>query len=206
MIHRTSHKGFTVVELMLALSFIAFILLFTVFATVQVMRNYSKGITIKEINQTARDMADDMTRVIRSANSQSVNLSTLNQGRACLGGVSYVWNTKGGNSNLYTDGSPVNVARVGDPAGAMCQTPLPAVNKNNSSAILSDRIWVQSIAFTQSADNNLMSITIRLSTSGDNAPTYNDPFQGLICSGDSSGQFCAVANFSTTVATRNGGQ
>lgn len=206
MIHHTKKEGFTIVELMLALSFIAFILLFTVFATVQVMRNYSKGIAIKEINQTARDMTDDMIRVIRSANSQTVNLSKLNAGRACLGGVSYVWNTQGGNANLYTDGTAVTVARVGDPAGAMCQASPPAVNKNNSTAVLSDRIWVQNISFTQSADKNLMTVSVRLSTSGQNAPTFNDPAQGLICSGDAAGQYCSVTTFSTTVATRNGGQ
>lgn len=197
---------------MFALSFIAFLLIFTLFATVQIMRSYSKGITIKDINQTARAIVEDMSRVARTTNGQSINLSAINQGRLCFGGVSYVWNVRGGNANTYNDNSLISMARVNDAAGALCAVTNPGppqqplIDKASATSILSDRIWVQSVGASVNADKSIVSLSIRLSTSGDSQPTYNDPVLGFICSGDLNGQYCAVATFSTTVTTRNGGQ
>lgn len=208
----TRSSGFTLIELMFALSFVAFLLIFTVFATVQIMRSYGKGVTIKEINQAARGVVEDMSRVARATNGQSINVSAVNQGRLCFGGVSYIWNTQGGNNNVYDDNSAVSLARVDDPAGALCNITdpgppqLPLITRANATPILSGRIWVQNVTATLNSDKSIVTFSIKLSTSGDNQPTYNDPQLGLICSGDQNGQYCAVATFSTTVTTRNGGQ
>lgn len=202
--------GFTIIELMLALSFVGFILIFTVFATIQVMRSYSKGIAVKEINQSARSMVEDISRVARSSNGTSI-IFLPDQNRLCFGGVSYVWNTQGAANNKYDNNTSVTMARVGDSSGAMCNisgTPddiLPHVAKNTATSILSDRIWVQNINLQQSSDRGLATITVRLSTSGDNRPTYNDPVNGLTCAGDTNGQYCAVSVFSTSVVTRKSG-
>jgi hypothetical protein len=203
--------GFTVVELLLALSFVGFILIFIVFATVQVMRSYSKGIAIKEINQSARSILEDISRVARTADGARI-IFLPGQSRMCFGGVSYVWNTQGGTNNKNDDNTPVTIARVSDSSSAMCSisgTPddiLPRVAKSASTSILSDRIWAQNIDLQQSADKNLATITVRLSTTDSNRPTYSDPTRGLICSGDSNGQYCAVSIFSTSVVTRKSGQ
>ena len=97
MTHRANKQGFTLVELMLAIAFIGFIILFTVLAVMQVMRTYNKGITLKEINQTARVTVEDMGRVIRS--SSTIDNSGEADGRLCTGGVSYVWNIQGSSVN-----------------------------------------------------------------------------------------------------------
>lgn len=201
---RPAQSGFTLVELTISLSFVAFILLFVVFAMVQVMRNYSKGITLKEINQSARTIVEDMSRSARATKASAINVSQLANGRLCLGSVSYVWNVQGGTSNKYLNGSPVTFARATDPSGALCGAGSPPVDPSVSTAILSNLVWVQSVGMTLSTDQALATITLKLSTSGSNAPTVNDPVLGLICSGNINGHYCAVANFSTTVTVRNG--
>src|SRR5690349_16391653 len=108
---RTKSAGFTLVELTLAIAFIGFLVLFTVIATLQVLRTYNKGLAVKEINQTARTIVEELSRSVRSATPTSINTApndaTPSQNRMCIGGVSYVWNTAGGNLNKFTStGNP----------------------------------------------------------------------------------------------------
>lgn len=50
------NEGFTLIELMLAMAFISFLLLFMVAAILQVTRLYVKGSAIRQINQTGRQL------------------------------------------------------------------------------------------------------------------------------------------------------
>lgn len=197
--------GFTLVELLLAMAFVGFVLLFIVFAMFQVMGNYNKGIAIKNINQTARSIAEEMSRFVRSTNAEAINVNEVSRGRLCLGGVSYVWNVTSSTTNRYTSGSPVTMVRVEDPAGTLCLPaggPYPNIDPARATTLVSGQIWVQNVQMTISSNQKLADLTIQLSTSGTNAPTG----PGGTCEGGRTGEFCAVASFSTTVSTRNGGQ
>ncbi|HWZ65542.1 MAG TPA: hypothetical protein VNX65_01955 [Patescibacteria group bacterium] len=205
--------GFTIVELMFALTFIGFIMLFTVSATVQIMRVYSKGVALKEINQSARNILEDISRVARNSDGSAITFLPA-QNRICFGSVSYVWNTQANTINKYDDNTPVTMARAGDSSNSLCtitnpgvpNDPQPHVTKSSSTAILSNNVWVQNINLVQSADKNLVTISVRLSTTGSNQPTDNDPALGMVCSGDINGRYCAVSTFSTSVEIRKGGQ
>src|SRR5688500_9408954 len=112
---KKEQTGFTLVELMLALAFITFILVFAITTIIQVMRTYNKGLAVKDINQTARSSIEDMSRYIRTTTPSKIKVvsqSSGNAGRACLGGVSYAWNKQNQSVNQYTDGSRVVFARV----------------------------------------------------------------------------------------------
>lgn len=90
--NRTS-KGFTLVELMLAMAFIAILLLAVVGVVIQVGSIYSKGTTMKSVNQASRAVVADMRRTI--AESAPFVLSTslkADAGRFCTGTYTYVWN------------------------------------------------------------------------------------------------------------------
>ncbi|HEU5187667.1 MAG TPA: prepilin-type N-terminal cleavage/methylation domain-containing protein [Candidatus Saccharimonadales bacterium] len=218
MIHRAkNHQGFTLVELMLALAFVGFIILFIVFAVMQVMRTYNKGVTIKEINQTARATVEDMARTTRT--SSTIVTSALADSRVCFGSISYVWNPQGGSANKYdsTGNPPVTFVRVEDPGGAMCVkvgASYPNVPSAKAASLLTDRVWVQMMDLSVNTPNKLTTITIQLSTPEDiTNPTLEDPFPAtppnptdsttwVRCKGGTGGEFCAVATFSTTVALR----
>lgn len=217
MIRRAKQQGFTLIELMLALAFVGFIILFVVLAITQVMRTYNKGLTVKEINQTARTTLEDMTRITRS--SSSVTTSSVIDGRACFGSVSYVWNLQGGNANKFDSaGNPaVTLVRVNDAGGAMCvktSGAYPNVPSAQATTLLSNRAWVQMLDVSVNSANNLVTITLQLSTPDDVAsPTLEDPVPAspsnpsdsttwIRCKGTPGAEFCAVATFSTTVALR----
>lgn len=198
-------EGFTLVELTLSTAFIGFILIFILATIVQVMSNYNKGLAIKQINQSARTVVEEFSRLASGTKGSTINTAYISNGRVCLGGVSYAWNIKGGNANKYTDGSTFAMVRVNDNAGALCSASLPSITKANATDVLSDQIWVQSLSVALSSDQQLVDIAISLSTSAPNQPTGTDPILGTICQGDRDSQFCAIATFKTTVNTSDGG-
>lgn len=205
--HRHStQSGFTLIELILATSFIAFILIFMLTTMINVMSNYNKGLAVKQINQTARTVTDEMGRLIQNTNTSGMNTSRIANGRVCLGGVSYVWNVRNTTTNQFTTtGEPLRFVRVNDPGGSLCGATLPNVNRANASEMLSSQIWVQQLNVVVSSNQKLVDITIGLSTAAPNQPTGTDAVLGTICDGGKDSQYCAISTFRTTVATKNGG-
>jgi len=203
--HRIKEQGFTLVELTLSTAFIAFILIFMLAAMTQTMANYNKGLAVKQINQTARTVVEEMSQLVQGTTAATINTAYIPNGRVCMGGVSYVWNIKGASTNKYTDGTTFGMVRVNDAAGSLCAAGLPAVNKANASDILSSQIWVQSVGVTVSPNQALVDLSLSLSTASPNQPTGTDAQLGTICTGGKDSQYCAVATFNTTVNT-NGGQ
>lgn len=223
MIRRANNhqSGFTLIELLLALAFIGFVLIFATTTIIQILRTYNQGLAVKEINQTGRATLEDMSRILRgTATNAVVSLATTapnvtgptaNRGRVCMAGTSYVWNFTSSNTNRYTDGSRVNFARVNDPGSALCMGPTyPSVNKAQATELLSSNVWVQQLTVVPSVNQSFYDIFIQMSTVDDPASpalTTNwaaAPEQRVVCKGGSLGQFCAVANFSTSVNARGG--
>jgi len=205
MTHRAKHQqGFTLVELMMALAFTAFILIFATTAVIQVMQTYNKGLAVKQINQAGRTTLEEMSRQLRTADPDAVSIVDT-QRRACFGTVSYVWNlwNTAINVNKYGDDSPITLARVDDPGKAMCSQVsgvYPNVPKAQATDILQSNVWVMSITLTDpSVDAPLMDLAINLAVAND--PAING---GKCTQGGTQGQFCATSNFSTTVMTGGG--
>lgn len=207
MIHRaTNQRGFTLIELMIALAFVAFILIFATTAVIQVMQTYNKGLAIKQINQAGRTTLEDVTRYLRTADPGAVVTTAMGSNRLCLGGVSYVWNlynTPSGSANKYSDGTPLTFTRVSDAASAMCNNAsgsYPAVPKTSATDILGSNVWVMAVTM------NAPSVSVPLADISIKLAVANDPaISGGNCAkGGTLGQFCATSNFSTTVKTGGG--
>lgn len=124
-------KGFTLIELMLAMTFISVLLLAIALTIIQIGTVYNKGIVLKEINQLGRALGDDVKRT--GAASETINLSTdyvthSAGGRLCFGTYSYVWNTtralEQGDANITTyavaDKPSIHFVKVPDSAKMYC--------------------------------------------------------------------------------------
>ena len=98
----SDNKGFTLVELLIAISFFSFLLLFVTFGFVQVPRIFTTGITVKTIQETSRNIVEDVTRTIRTSKGASFTYldgtdvpsgSNPNEVyRLCYEGIRYGWN------------------------------------------------------------------------------------------------------------------
>jgi len=92
-------EGFTLVELLLAMTFISVLLLTIALTIIQIATIYNKGILLKELNQVSRTLNDELDTAMRSsttfselpARSRYVNDPSWG-GRMCLGQYSYIWN------------------------------------------------------------------------------------------------------------------
>lgn len=151
-------RGFTLVELSIAIVFVAILTLAILTISLQMMKMYSKGVTLKSINQVARDVGDQLTRDLRAANGKSIKSGPQ---RFCLGTVSYLWNTPailgespGSADQITFNGQPIRFVRVSDPGGNYCSSSNPMVvnSSGNPSEMLGDttnNLAVHSMNLTQ---------------------------------------------------------
>ena len=99
--------GFTLVELSIAILFVAFILIFLFSTLIKVMATYNKGIQISQINQAIRQINADLTDQTRFGSKNIRYIPGSN--RLCIGDVAYLWNVD--RSTTLTGG---NIAGLGD--------------------------------------------------------------------------------------------
>lgn len=145
-------KGFTLVELMLSIAFISGLLLAIALLAIQVSHIYQRGTTLREINQTGRELSDLLRRDFLQARAKDIDDSQARiahgthilGGRLCLGGYSYIWNTADalqGDTAVHgvdvakMNGKPISLVRVADGTKKYCQLtgsgyPAPAASDN----------------------------------------------------------------------------
>jgi len=160
------NKGFTLVELMLAMTFISTLLLVIAMTIVQIANIYNRGMILKGVNQNARSISEELDRAVSASSTFSTDSAAQryvnNQwgGRMCLGQNSYVWNygtalsAQSPNRNMYSaintagnvirEGSNVRseigFVKVLDPAGSYCipngEGVYPLVDPTNATELL----------------------------------------------------------------------
>lgn len=113
------HKGFTLVELMIAVAFVGSLLMIVTLITIQIMGLYNKGMTIKGVNEVTNIVVRDVQQSIAATEyfrvqyvdpqdeektlyATSLEEASTNNvdyyanaagGRLCTGVYSYAWNT-----------------------------------------------------------------------------------------------------------------
>ncbi len=153
-------NGFTIIELMLAMTFIAVLLVAIAATTIQISNIYTKGITLREVNQAGRALSDELQRNIESsapfdatpkvdaspATATSKYVVRDGGGRLCLGNYTYAWNygkaLNGGAGapavfNKFTDGAPARFSKVVDASGSLCEDATKNINRSDSVEMLS---------------------------------------------------------------------
>lgn len=149
-------KGFTLIELMLAMSFLSVLLLAIAMTVIQIGNIYNRGLTLKEVNQAGRSLSAELKKEISQAEAFPINYPTAGTkfidrswgGRLCLGQFSYIWNYGAtlknpsaniSNSNVYTNASTqkIRFIKVPDPTAAYCTMPgSSAINPSGATELL----------------------------------------------------------------------
>ena len=156
--HNTQKQtsGFTVIELMLSMTFVAVLLIAIAMTVIQIATIYNRGMTLKEVNQSARDISDDMRRTVANTEAFVVNVNgtdsadsfdipaasgpsgALAGGRLCTGSYTYIWNiaaaVERNDANLTkklssggTPGEAIRFIKVPDTGKKYCQKTSGAV-------------------------------------------------------------------------------
>lgn len=173
-------SGFTLIEVSTALIFVGFIIFILAATTVNIVRSYNKGIWLAQINQAGQQMNSDIGDKARYSPAATVDTSNR---RMCINGVSYLWNTqkdiddgkKGNNNhNVYSDGTPIRLARIDDPSNEYCSDPKkqPGLPSDDAGVhiLLGRGATIQEFKVEQKADAPLLNISVVVSTEGANRP------------------------------------
>ena len=88
-----NRRGFTLIELMLAIAFISMLLLAIAAVGIQVGRIYTRGIVLRDVNQAGREISDTLRRDFLQANQRKIVTDAVRvpdnnhwvSGRVCLG-------------------------------------------------------------------------------------------------------------------------
>ncbi|NTW61215.1 hypothetical protein HGB24_00820 [Candidatus Saccharibacteria bacterium] len=135
-----SLTGFTLIELMLSMAFVAILLIAIAMTSIQITNTYNRGMVYKGVNQVGRQIASEFQRNISTGSAFDVSSSGkhyLNQtevgGRLCTGQYTYVWNygkalqaalKSGDTSKLYNRSVNANTiisfAKILDQDSAYC--------------------------------------------------------------------------------------
>lgn len=144
--------GFTMIEMLLAMVFVAFLMITIAMTTIGMARTYQRGMTLAAVNSAGRAVTADIQRTI--TNSPAVNgdgkevftSKTISSsgGAICFGLYSYVWNVGSAINPArgvppaslvkYKNGQVVRLAKVNDPSKAQCGNSAPAISLNATSA------------------------------------------------------------------------
>jgi len=140
-------SGFTIIELMLAMAFVSTLLIAVALTVIQIGNTYNRGITLKNVNQVGRSIANELQRSIAGSEEFDIDSGVGSRyivqdwgGRLCLGQYSYVWNY--GNAiqvgdtarlNTYVD-SPdtIRFAKVLDQDSSYCDDSSKKIELNDA--------------------------------------------------------------------------
>ena len=188
-------QGFTLIELMLAMTFVSALLLAIAMTVIQISNIYTKGLTLKEVNQAGRTISTELKRGISQSAPFLVSSKYINQksggvsygGRLCVGQYSYIWNygsalvnsgTDKNNSNVYAGGSTkMSFVKAPDSSGSYCSSSSKAIDKLDAIELLASGdsklalhgFTIANNSTDPKSDEGLYSITFTIGTNDQKA-------------------------------------
>lgn len=203
-------KGFTLVELMLAMAiFISVLMIFT-FGFIGISRTFSRGILRKQLSESVQITTDNLTKAIRAGNVNSLpihcndstpecadQISPSGWQAVCFGADRFFWNPNigglyHGNSSCDTDIQTDEARQVVDTKFRVDALEINALN-NTSSAKATSLFEVRGVIRTK--DNAAFSFDTEIP-----ADPYKTKCRGTTES--NTVRSCAIENFSFIVNSR----
>lgn len=160
-------EGFTIIELLLAMTFVSVLLLGIAMTVIQIGSIYNKGLTMRSVDQAGRALSDDIRRTLSQGQPFVVNSSSFyigrlpatdrsalpDGGRLCTGLYSYIWNSGealakqkllneyvSANSATQTDtNNEIRFIRVQDGGGQYCADPSRPIEKSRATELLATK-------------------------------------------------------------------
>ena len=225
---RSKQKGFTIVELLIATTVFSIIMLTALTGFLEIGRLFYKGVSATNTQTIANQVSQDILGNFTTAG----NVSGPNSGNGytyyCIGNTRYTYDigyevsssaspnhaapaggngSSGGNFGLLRDVMPGSSA-CGAPCNDQVPTSCPTstVKFNNPTELLGDKMRIDAFSVQPgSSTPNFYNLSIVIAYGDDDRLAYttpNDP-STVYCAGNSSNQFCAVSQI-TTSAYRGG--
>ena len=199
----TSQRGFTLIELLLAMSFVSLLLMSITLTVIQITNIYTKGLTMRAVDQTGQALVRDIRSSIQSARPLDVgttnagggnykpmvmvggDINKPDGGRLCTGSYSYIWNNGQALSNpvnkYEASSDRIRLVKIRDNGGLYCSDPSRTIDHSLATEMLNagDReLAVQSMTIHQVAQSlnsgqALYQISFELGTNDQEALAHN---------------------------------
>lgn len=207
---RARQAGFTVLELMVATTIFAIILLVLTAGVMSFSRDYFASITRGNTQTVARSIIDDITKTIQFG--QTVP-TIVNQGKTtilCLDNVEYLFAT--GYQVSDANDLPKHQSKYGlikrlAPAGCPI-TPNMDITKNSFTLntatdheLLGKHMRISEL-LAPAVGSNTYTVTVRVANGDDDLFSGTPAWASIVCKDGSGSQFCAIADLTTTVQQR----
>jgi type II secretory pathway pseudopilin PulG len=199
-------NGFTLIELMLAMSFVSMLLIAIALTVIQIGNIYNQGLTLKEVNQAGRSITSELQRSIAVSSPFNINSGIGSRyivqdwgGRLCIGQYSYIWNygssiktNDDARLNIYSNSSDkIRFVKAVDPNASYCTesskkidhttaTELLSVSEHDL-AIHSFTVSTSSSASDSKTGQQLYDIEFFIGTNDQNALTTNSDTGAVMC-------------------------
>jgi prepilin-type N-terminal cleavage/methylation domain-containing protein len=217
-------KGFTLIELMLATTIFALVLIIMLASFLQIARMFYKGVSISSTNEATRSLVEEIVNDVRFAGDSSIACAASScpsyRKYFCVGNHRYTYITapnKGGGAKVSgTDVSSPQPSTIN--AGVVQDTvfgcPPPTTSGSNPRQLLGLNMQLNDLEFRPADNGVFVHAHVLLYGAVDTVfasyaqPTHS-PSQALLdpdahCSGSLfDTQLCATADFKTTISTRN---
>jgi prepilin-type N-terminal cleavage/methylation domain-containing protein len=198
---RLDHKGFTIIELLIATVIFSVILLIITGAIIQFSKIYYKGVISSRTQESARNIMSDVSGAVQFSGISNVSNTPPpgpgGVGYICIGSKRYSYRLNvqvTGTQHAIIADSPATCAGAYSPmVGA-----IPA--GSTASELLGEGMQLVNIDVQQVAGSNLYTIALHVAYGADSdlvLPARNE-CKALI----QGGQFCAVIKLNATVAKR----
>jgi Tfp pilus assembly protein FimT len=229
--HVVKHNGFTLIELMLAMSFVSMLLIAIAMTVIQIGDIYNKGLTLKDVNQAGRSVASELQRSISQSAPFNINpggnryIAQDWGGRLCIGQYSYIWNygfaiqdDDNARLNIYSNSNDkISFVKVTDPSASYCINPSEEIDFNNSTELLNVgehdlaihdfTISTEASAGDSKTKQQLYSLEFLIGTNDKNALTTDSSTGLVICKAPNQAgadpAYCSINRFDIVALAGN---
>jgi len=206
--NRLNDKAFTILELLIATAISSGAILMLMFGFLSISQSYTKGLTVAETQNTARDVVNTISQSIQFGDPNLINTNYI--------GIPDGWFCADNDIFVYQLGQSVSTTTaslVESPLDTACPQAATTSSYPSGKELLGPNMRLTAFSVTPGPDNTYV-INIRVVYSVNNTfligvtqssgPTlyYDQGSSKVICSGQSGQDFCATAGLQTVVESR----
>lgn len=203
MVYSKKQTGFTIVELMIAISVFAVAMMLVMGGVLMIGRQYQQGVTRTKLESASREIHQNIANSIQFASGEVKFANDDSWRSLCVGNQRYTYaftldtydteaNIDGLKSGLYIDN---------DIVPGSCSVPNNTGNPENLNNLLPNDSKVLKLSFSN--DNTISTVFIRSDSDLLDIPDTVNNVDNIRCKGAVTGkEYCAVVQFNSTAIRR----
>ncbi len=205
--HKQSSRGFTIIELMIAIVIFSVLLLAAAATLTQISRLYYKGVVTTKTQNISRSLVDDISQTLQFSSGVVSAASSGQTQSICIGQTRYTFII----NKQVKQGDPGTLHALWQDkiSGAgSCGDSQPNLADENPGGdqgkeLLETGMRLKSLSVTDTGRNEIYNINVAVMYGDDDLINFTNPTTPKDCKGDITGsQWCALSELTTQIYSR----